>query len=127
MKRLLLPALLAVATAAYAADSPSLTGNWTVHNSIANNESDQQCTFVQKDNAISGTCRSADDKDLAVTGSVDGKKVTWKYESEFNGSPLTLTYTATIDDPAKITGTVEVQPFGVTGDFTATPVKAGAK
>jgi hypothetical protein len=36
---------------------------------------------------------------------------------------LTLVYTATLDDSGKIAGIVEVQPFGVTGDFTATPSK----
>jgi hypothetical protein len=35
------------ATSALAAGSPSLTGQWTVHNSIAGNESDQECKFVQ--------------------------------------------------------------------------------
>jgi hypothetical protein len=35
------------------------------------------------------------DKPTLDTGSVDGKtKVTWKYDVDFNGSPLTLIYTA---------------------------------
>jgi hypothetical protein len=29
-------------------------------------------------------------------------------------------YTATLSDPEKFSGSVEVAPFGVTGDFTAT-------
>jgi hypothetical protein len=40
---------------------------------------------------------------------------------------LTLTYTATLDDSGKIAGSVEVQPFGVTGEFTATASKEAAK
>ena len=71
--------------------------------------------------------RAAEGKDLAVTGTVDGKKVTWKYDSDYNGTALTLTYTATLDDSDKISGSVEVQPFGVSGDFTATPVKEDKK
>ena len=62
-----------------------------------------------------------------MTGAVDGKKVTWKFDSEYNGTPLTLTYTATLDDSNKISGSVEVEPFGVSGDFTATPVKDASK
>jgi hypothetical protein len=125
MKAVLAAATLLFATSAFAAGVTNLTGQWSIHQNIANNESDQKCTFTQQDKAITGTCKSAEGKDLAVTGTVDGKKVTWKYDSENNGTPLTLTYTATLDDSDKISGNVDVQPFGVSGDFTATPFKEG--
>jgi hypothetical protein len=121
MKKLFACSTLLCASAAFAAGAPNVAGDWSIHNSIAGNESDQQCTFVQKDNAITGSCKSAEGKDLPVTGSLDGNKATWKYDSEYNGSPLTMVYTATLDETGKIAGSVEVQPFGVTGDFTATP------
>jgi hypothetical protein len=123
MKTIHAASALLFASSAFAAAAPSLTGQWTVHNSIAGNESDQNCKFVVTDNKITGTC-SSQDKDVQVTGSLDGNKVTWKYDSEYNGSALTLVYTATLDDSGKIAGTVEVQPYGVTGDFTAAPAKA---
>jgi hypothetical protein len=126
MKKLLASYALLFASFAFAAGATSLTGQWTIHNSIAGNESDQECKFVQTDDKLTGSCKS-DDKEVEITGSVDGKKVTWKYESDYNGSPLTLTYTATLDDSEKISGGVEVQPFGVTGDFTATPSKETPK
>src|SRR5215469_16518035 len=107
-KFLAVPALLFASTA-FAA--PNLTGTWTVHNVIAGNESDQECKLVLTDNKISGTCKSQEDKDLPVTGSLDG-------------TPLTLVYTATLDDSGKIAGTLEVQPFNVSGEFTATPKEA---
>lgn len=127
MKKILAASLFVLASSAFAAGASSLTGQWTVHNSIAGNESDHNCTLVQTDNKITGTCKSAEGKDLPVTGNVDGNKVTWQYDSEYNGSPLTLVYTATLDDSGKITGNVEVQPFNVTGDFTATPSKDSSK
>jgi hypothetical protein len=123
MKKVLATAVVIFASSAFAAGPPSLTGQWTVHNSIAGNENDHSCTFVQTDNKITGTCKSAEGKDLPVTGSVDGNKVTWQYNTEYNGSPLTLVYTATLDDSGKIAGSVEVQPFNVSGDFTAAPSK----
>jgi hypothetical protein len=126
MNKILATSVLAFASSALAAGTPSVSGQWTVHNSIAGNESDQNCTLTQTDNKISGTCKSQEGKDLQVTGSVDGNKVTWQYQSEYNGSPLTLVYTATLDDSGKIAGNVEVQPFNVSGDFTATPVKEGS-
>ena len=126
MKKIFTLAALLFATSAFAA-APNLTGKWTVHNSVAGNESDQQCKLVLTDNKITGSCKSTEDKDLDVTGTLDGNKLTWKFDSDYNGTPLTLTYTATLDDSGKIAGTVEVQPFGVTGDFTMTPVKEDAK
>jgi hypothetical protein len=123
MKKLLTFSTLLFASSAVAAGAPSLTGNWSIHNSIAGNESDQACKWVQTDNKLTGTCKNQEDKDVSVTGRLDGNKLTWQYESEYNGSQLTLVYTATLDDSGKIAGIVEVQPFGVTGDFTATPSK----
>ena len=124
MKTLLAASVLVFASSAFAAGAPALTGEWAVHNSIAGNESDQDCKFVQTDNKLTGTCKSADtDKEVQIAGSIDGNKVTWKYDSDFNGTPLTVTYTATLDDSDKIAGNVEVEPFGVTGDFTANPEK----
>jgi predicted GH43/DUF377 family glycosyl hydrolase/lysophospholipase L1-like esterase len=123
MKRLLATSALLFASSAFAADH--LTGQWAIHSNIAGNESDQECKLVVTDNKITGTCK-AQDKDHQVTGTVDGNKVSWQYESDYSGSPLTLNYTATLDDSGKIAGTVEVQPFGVTGDFTATPAPASS-
>jgi len=127
MKKLLAFSTLVFASSAFAAAAPSLTGSWSIHNSVAGNESDQECKFVLTDNKLSGTCKTQEGKDAPVTGSLDGDKLTWQYESEYNGSPLTLLYTATLDDTGKIAGSLEVQPFGVTGDFTATPSKDAAK
>lgn len=126
MKKLFAVSALLLASSAFAVAAPNLTGNWTVHQNIAGNESSQECTFVQADNKLTGTCKS-NEKDVAINGSVDGQKATWKYESDFNGTPLTMSYTATLDDSSKIAGSVEVQPFAVTGDFTATPSKEAAK
>jgi catechol 2,3-dioxygenase-like lactoylglutathione lyase family enzyme len=118
MKRLLAISAFLFASSAFAA--PNLTGQWTIHNNIAGNENDQICDLAVADNKITGSCKSQD-KDLPVMGTVDGNKVTWQFQSEYNGSPLTLIYTATLDNSGKVAGTVEVQPFGITGDFTATP------
>ena len=126
MKRLLAASAVLFASSAFAAAAPSLTGNWTIHNNVAGNESEQQCKFVQTDDKLSGTCKGTE-KDVQITGSITGNKLTWQYESEYNGSPLTLIYTATLDDSGKVSVSVEVQPYSVTGDFTATPSKEADK
>ena len=124
MKRLLATSILLFASSAFA--EQNVTGKWAIHNSIAGSESDLECKLVVTDNKITGTCKDQD-KDLQITGTVDGRKVNWQYASEYNGSPITLIYTATLDDSGKIAGNVEVQPFNVIGDFTATPSKESSK
>jgi len=127
MKKLLASSVLLFASSAFAAGAPGLTGQWSVHNNIAGNESDQACTFSVADNKISGSCKSIEDKDLPVSGTIDGNKATWQFKTDYNGSELTMVYAASLEDSGKISGRVEVQPFGVTGDFTATPSKEAAK
>jgi len=114
------------AYSALAAQAATLTGQWTIHSSIAGNESDMTCNFTQADAKLTGSCKSSD-KDIPITGSVDGSKVTWKYDTDHDGTPLTLTYTATFVDSEKLSGSVDVAPYGITGDFTATPAKDPSK
>src|SRR5260370_32696802 len=111
IKRLLATYVFLFASSAFAA--PNLTGQWKIHSNIAGNENDQECKLVVTDNKITGSCKSQD-KDLLVIGTVDGNKVSWQYQSEYNGSPLTLIYTANLDGSVKIAGTVELQPYAVT-------------
>ena len=125
MKTLLLSALLvSSALPALAADNPSLTGKWKIHTSVAGNESDHECTLTQTDDAISGTCTSGEMKEVQVTGKVDGTKANWSYESEYDGSPITVKYSAKLNViDGKFAGTVYVDPYGVDGDFTAAAEK----
>lgn len=110
------------ASAALAAQPPDISGKWNIHNDIGGSESDMTCTFVQKRTDLSGTCKS-EEKSYTIAGTVNDTKLMFKYGSEYNGTPLTLVYTATIDGMAKIAGAVEVEPLGVTGEFAATPLK----
>jgi len=113
----------AQASAPSPAAPPSLTGKWKVHIDVAGNEQNQQCSFTQTDKALAGTC-ATDQGEVKVTGSVEGNKATWKFDSEYNGTPITLTYTGAFDDKGKLTGTVDVAPFNVSGDFDVSPADA---
>ena len=114
---------MSTAIIAAAADTPSLTGDWTVHSNIGGNESDMTCSFTQKDKDLSGICKTHEGN-VNIKGYVSDKdkKVMWTYKSEYNGSPLTVTYTGSLDTD-KVTGTVKVEEFNVDGEFTATPSK----
>lgn len=121
MKALLLTFVAASALAA-ADDTPSISGKWQIHQNIADNESDQACTFTQKENELTGSCNN-ERASGTVTGKVDGKKVSWVYKSQYNGGPITLTYEGKLDANNKIAGTVTVEEYSVDGEFTATPAK----
>ncbi len=125
MKMLLLSSFLfATALTASAASPVSIAGKWKIHTEVGGNEYDGECTLTQSDNVIGGSCTTAEGKDAKVTGKVDGANVTWAYDSEYNGTPMTLTYTATVGSNAdKISGTMTVDPFNAEGDFTATAEK----
>lgn len=107
--------------AAPAAAGLSVNGKWNIHSSIAGNDSDSSCTFAQTGDDLAGTCPGPQGE-VKFTGKVDGKKVTWSYQVDYNGSPLTMKYETTLD-AGKMTGTVTVDPFGVSGDVTAAPAK----
>jgi len=142
MKRIALPLLLASVAAfaqaptqaptqapaqapaqvpAQAPDASLFSGKWKVHSFVSGNEYDTECTFVQKDNDLTGTC-TTDDGPSKLTGKVDGKKLSWSYESQYNGAPLTLKYSGTLD-AGKINGDIDVVQYNVGGGFTATQDK----
>jgi hypothetical protein len=45
---------------------------------------------------------------VKITGKVSEKKVTWTFQSEYQGSPLTLKYTRTLASAEKTTRTLSV-------------------
>jgi hypothetical protein len=117
MKRFAMLLVFAVSTSAFAADV-SMAGKWNVSTSVVGNDGTAVCTFVQKENVLTGTCTS-DDGEHQVTGKLDGNKVTWQYKTEYNGDPLTIIYSGTVNAEKQFAGTIDVEPMGVSGDFTA--------
>jgi hypothetical protein len=127
MKKLHIPSLLVLAaTPAFAFGAVGLTGSYNLHSSIGGTDTDQTCSFAQADKQLTGSCKS-DTGEVKLTGTVDGKKVTSKVNTEYNGEPLTVTYTGTLDDAGNVQGDADVQPMGVTGDFKLSPAKPGSE
>ena len=127
MKRLALFTLLLCGTTLLsAANTPSLTGNWQVHMSIAGQEYDSTCTFAQKESDLTGSCKNSDGGNVDVTGKVDGGKVSWSYKTEYNGTPITVQHQGTLEGD-KVSGTVNVPEYSAEGEFTATPATAPAQ
>jgi len=122
MKAVLFSSLFALASLVSAGETPSISGQWQVHMSVAGTENDAVCTFIQKDDALTGSCTSDQGK-VEINGTVDGKKVAWSYKSEYQGTPLTVKFDGTVDAAMKMTGSVDVPEFSAGGDFTATQSK----
>ncbi len=104
------------------AQQVSLTGAWSVTATVSGNESSQTCAFTQKDSELTGTCKG-ERGEVTIAGKVDGKNVTWKFQIEYEGQILTPVYTGTIESADKMSGGVDVQGMGVTGEFVATRAK----
>ena len=124
MKSLVLSVVfLAASTTCFAADSSPMVGKWKIHSVVAGNESSVECTFTQIGSDLEGTC-TTDSGSVKATGKIDGAAVSFAYNSDYNGTALNIKYSGKLDPAtAKLSGSVDVDPFGVEGDFTAEQVK----
>ena len=114
--------LLTLALASGGLQPPSAAGTWNVVANVGGNQSEQTCTFVQKDSELTGDCKGQRGT-YPVTGKVDGKSVIWQFEIEYEGQKLIPVYTGTLESADKIAGGVDVQGMGIGGEFTATRAK----
>lgn len=115
MKSLLTVALL---SAGLLSMSGELTGEWKITGEVQGTPIDDACTLVHTDAKLTGTCMLGG-KQYETTGSVDGNKVTIKHGGEYNGDPLTLTYSGALADDGSIAGSIMVYPMNVDGSFSA--------
>jgi hypothetical protein len=122
VKRLLLAALALVPIAAVAAQSVSVSGRWEVSASVGGTSSSMDCAFTQKDADLTGKCE-IDQAPHEIAGKIDGKTVTWQFNTQYEGQTLTVVYSGTLDSADTMAGTVDVQPLSVSGDFTAKRAK----
>jgi hypothetical protein len=112
--------------AALAAPADSVSGTWLIKGEVAGNPLESTCTLVVADAKISGSCKNAEGKENGVTGEVKEGKVVFEHGGDYNGQDLKIIYTATLPSAKEMKGTIEVKPFDVGGEFTATPVAAPA-
>ena len=128
MKGLILIALAVAVTAGRQATPPaqtpstSVAGTWTVRADVSGNQSESTCTFTQKEADLTASCTS-DRGTLMLTGKVEGKTVSWQFDTQYEGQTLTVYYSGTAQSAEKIAGTINVQPMNVSGEFTATKAK----
>jgi len=116
---------LVVALPVLAAD-PSLAGSWKISINVNGESHESTCTFKQDSGKLTGTCKGEFGEN-ALTGQIDGDKISWKHEVPYNGETLVLTYSGTLSSATEIKGGVNVQPYDIAGDFAGTkePPAAG--
>ena len=107
--------------AALAAPADSISGTWQIKGDVAGNPLNTTCKIVVAESKISGVCKSAEGKESAIFGEVKEGKVIFEHGGDYQGTELKIIYTATLPSAKEMKGTIEVKPFDVGGEFTATP------
>lgn len=121
----MLPTLTLLAMLHLAPAADPITGTWQIKGDVAGNPLDVVCTIKQEGEKLSGSCTGVEaGKTNEVTGEVKNGTFTFKHGGDYQGTPLTIVYSGTAASPKELKGTISVEPFSVTGEFTATPAPA---
>ena len=112
--------------AALAAPADSISGTWQIKGDVAGNPLNTTCTLVLAEAKISGSCKNAEGKVDPIFGEVKDGKVVFEHGGDYQGQELKIIYTGTLASAKEMKGTIEVKPFDVSGEFTATPAAAAA-
>jgi len=116
---------LALLTALHGAPATdSIAGTWQITGDVVGNPVNTTCVIKQSGTALNGNCSSEARGPSVLTGEVKGGKVTFQYDIEYEGQPLTVIYSAMLTAAKELKGTIDVKPMGATGTFTAVPVAA---
>jgi hypothetical protein len=118
-------ALVASAPAARAqaapADAPAdFSGVWSFAGEVQGVEVTETCTLTQSADAkVAGSCDTSAGGKFDAAGAVTGKTLIFHHGGQYNGTDLVMTYTGKVGSDGIVTGTIDVDPFGVSGSFTA--------
>ncbi|HEX7979358.1 MAG TPA: hypothetical protein VF461_12210 [Gemmatimonadaceae bacterium] len=118
---------LTLVASLHAAPADSISGKWHLKGDVVGNPLDTTCELAQAGDKITGVCSSMQPggPDTPITGEVKGDSVTWSHGGDYQGTALTIVYSAK-RTANKLEGTINVKPFDAAGTFTAEPVAAGA-
>ena len=97
--------------------APSISGKWKIHTSMVQ-ESDSTCTFTQAGTDLTGACEGDNGK-FNIAGKVEGNTVSWSFKTDYNGTPLTVSYQGKLESDTKMSGSSSVAEMSLDGDFTA--------
>lgn len=117
-------AALAAGVPAMAADA-TVAGKWKLTSEIMGVERSSDCVLTQDGGKVSGEC-SHDGESNKLNGTLANGALHLTVNAEFQGTPITVTYDAKVEADKPVSGSVQVDPFGVGGTFTLTKSDAPA-
>jgi hypothetical protein len=106
MKRSHLVTTLALAPVL--ASAADISGTWKLDNTFNGRVSVINCTLVQKDEALSGSCKP-DVEGMAasnLTGTIKGSDAKWGYDLVFNGRPARVDFEMKLVADGSLEGTL---------------------
>jgi hypothetical protein len=109
------------ASAATSSAQPIATGTWSINAQVQQTQVQMTCVLTESEHKLAGTCTAGDDNTpRALTGVTTAKGLGWRFDSAYQGQPITVSMNATIAaNGAKMNGTMSVAPMGVEGTFVA--------
>jgi hypothetical protein len=100
----------------------SAAGTWKVEGDVQGNPVKMTCVLAEADHKLTGTCTGAGDDPTArpLLGQVTDKGLAWRFDSQYQGTPITLTMTGELaTGGTKMNGSIAVSPFDAYGTFAA--------
>ena len=115
---------LTLATLLQAAPADTIPGSWHFQGDISGFPLNQVCTFTLAGTPLSGrwVAGAGDADGIELLGEAKDGNISFQHGGEYEGEPLTVSYTGKVESATLMRGTILVEPFDVTGYFTATPV-----
>jgi hypothetical protein len=111
--------ILTAQTATVPAPGPS-TESWKIDGNVQGVAVLLTCSIVETNKLITGSCSGDEGGPHAIKGTVQDKLLTWSFDSTYQGQPITVTLSGTLDATgAKMSGSIAVDPLQADGLFTA--------
>jgi len=90
------------------ASAADISGSWKLENTFNGNVSVINCTLVQKDETLSGSCKPdvAGMEASQLTGTIKGSDAKWGYDLVFNGRPARVDYEVKLAADGSLAGTL---------------------
>jgi hypothetical protein len=113
-------ALIAVCVAAGSAQSSKVdvTGRWAFTVQTDAGTGSPTVTLKQEGEKLTGHYSSQNLGEADLTGTVKGQEITFSFSADAQGTPLTVTYTGTVESKDSMKGTVDLGGLAQ-GTFTA--------
>ncbi len=100
---------------------PVATGTWSIDAQFQQTQVQMTCVLAEAEHKLAGACTAGQDTTPhSLTGVTTPKGLGWRFETQYQGQPITISMNATIAaDGTKMNGTMSVAPMGVDGTFVA--------